>query len=238
MAKRKEPAIAVDNQEVAAAVNEATAPVNAVIEQEFEAEVDISSLQPHPSNPNEGDEKAILSSITDIGFYGAVIAQKSTRTILVGEHRWKAAKAKKAKTIPVVWVNCNDLEAVRILLADNRTADLARYKEAEKRALLKSCVDRYGGQFLNGTGFTRLDIKMPKSALDSITRPAVKEAVKGNNAHHKPKTTVKFSVGRVKYLVDNDDFRKWLDQIEQEAKETSRTIEEIAAERMGVELLK
>lgn len=207
-----------------------------IIEQEYEAEVDISTLLAHPQNPNRGDEKAILESIQTVGFYGAVIAQKSTRIILVGEHRWRSAKRAKAKTIPVIWVEATDLEAIRIMLADNRTADLARYKEAEKTALLQTCVDKFGGSFIHGTGYSKKDVTGNQSIISDLTRNAVKDAVSGKNAHHAQKTSIKFSVGRIKFLVDNEDCSDWLDRVQQEAKEKNISPEELVAERMGVDL--
>ena len=78
--------------------------------------VEIDALTPHPENPRRGDIEAVAESIDQNDFYGAVIAQVSTRRILVGNHRWKAAKKRGALFIPVLWVDCDDDRARRILL--------------------------------------------------------------------------------------------------------------------------
>jgi ParB-like chromosome segregation protein Spo0J len=98
--------------------------------------VSVEALEPHPDNPRKGDTKAIAESIQENGFFGAVLAQTSRKRILAGEHRWKAAKAKGHKKIPVLWVDVDDDRARRILLADNKTQDLATYDEAAVLAIL------------------------------------------------------------------------------------------------------
>ena len=80
--------------------------------------VEIDSLTAHPENPRRGDIEAVAQSIDQNGFYGALIAQVSTRRILLGNHRWKAAKKRGALFIAVLWVDCDDDRARRILLAD------------------------------------------------------------------------------------------------------------------------
>lgn len=61
-----------------------------VINQSTET-VALDALRPHPRNPRQGNIGAIHDSITANGFYGQVVAQKSTGFILAGNHRWRAA---------------------------------------------------------------------------------------------------------------------------------------------------
>lgn len=117
-----------------------------IINQEYEL-VPVASLTPHPRNPRKGDTPAIAKSITHNGFYGAVVAQRSTGFILAGNHRLKAAVSTGAAEVPVIWVDCDDERALRILLADNRTNDLAGYDEAALAELLGSLPS------LEGTGY-------------------------------------------------------------------------------------
>jgi len=91
--------------------------------------VPIDALKPHPRNPREGDIGAIHASINNNGFYGRVLAQKATGFILAGNHRWQAMTQAGAKEIPVEWIDVDDDHALRILLADNRTNDLASYND-------------------------------------------------------------------------------------------------------------
>lgn len=117
-----------------------------VIEQVTET-VALDRLRPHPRNPRRGNLEAIQHSITANGFYGAVVAQRSTGYVLAGNHRLLAARGIGLEQIPVMWVDVDDDRAVRILLADNRTNDLASYDEAGLAELLQGLPD------LDGTGY-------------------------------------------------------------------------------------
>src|SRR5262245_16196031 len=51
----------------------------------------VLALRPHPQNPRTGDVAAIRASLDVNGWYGAIVAQRSTGFILAGNHRYKAA---------------------------------------------------------------------------------------------------------------------------------------------------
>lgn len=112
--------------------------------------VDPSTLKQHPQNARAGNVKAIGESVSANGFYGTLVVQKSTRTILKGNHSFEVAVAKKMKQVPVVWVEVDSTTEKRILLADNRTSDLATYEDAALRALL---VEAQSANNLYGTGY-------------------------------------------------------------------------------------
>jgi hypothetical protein len=105
----------------------------------------------HERNPNQGDWGAIQESIEANGFFGAVVAQKSTRKILAGNHRWKVASNLGYDAIPVVWVDVDDDAAIRILLSDNRTSRLGDDDTAKLAELLSELAMTDRG--LSGTGF-------------------------------------------------------------------------------------
>jgi len=109
--------------------------------------VAIDRLRTHPHNPRRGNLEVIGESIAANGFYGAVVAQRSTGYVLAGNHRLLAAHGAGLKEIPVMWVDVDDDRAARILLADNRTNDLASYDDACLAELLQSLPD------LDGTGY-------------------------------------------------------------------------------------
>ena len=113
--------------------------------------VPIESVHPHPENPRQGDVGAICESIEANQFFGALVVQRSTGNILIGNHRHQAAAHKGLKQIPVIWVDCDDDRARRIMLADNRTNDLASYNDASLVALLQE-LDRTDDG-LSGTGY-------------------------------------------------------------------------------------
>jgi hypothetical protein len=116
----------------------------------------IDTVRPHPRNPRQGDIGSIHTSITANGFYGTVIAQRSTGHILAGNHRWQAARQAGATTIPVTWIDVQDDHALRILLADNRTNDLATYNDQALSELLQELHATTGT--LTGTGYDNEDL--------------------------------------------------------------------------------
>ena len=126
------------------------------LEQEFEM-VEVDRIKEHPRNPRKGNTEVIKESIEANGFYGAVIVQRSTGQILAGNHRWKAAKLAGEAKVPVAWVDVDDDHAARILLADNKTNDLAGYNEEVLTALLTELNESVG---LEGTGYAPIDLDL------------------------------------------------------------------------------
>lgn len=129
-----------------------------VIAQEYAAEVPVSDLVEHPDNPRRGDTGLIADSIAHNGFYGAVIAQRATNRVLAGNHRLRAAVSEGLETLPVIWVDVDDESATRILLADNRTSDLAGFDNSDLAELLEQLTG--SDAHLAGTGYTQADLDM------------------------------------------------------------------------------
>lgn len=113
--------------------------------------IDIDTVHPHPRNVRQGDIGAISQSLQAHGQYRPITYQKSTGRILAGNHTWKAAKALGWTQIVASAKVCDDDEAIRILIADNRTSDLADYDDAGLAELLKELADTTTG--LQGTLF-------------------------------------------------------------------------------------
>jgi hypothetical protein len=103
--------------------------------------VDPNTLELHPENPRQGDIGAIVTSIEQNGWYGTLIAQKKSRRVLAGNHRLQAALALDMKEVPVYWVDVDDTEAQRILLADNRVSDLATWDDSILVGLLEGLAN-------------------------------------------------------------------------------------------------
>jgi hypothetical protein len=116
-----------------------------------------SDLQSHPENPRKGDIGVIIESIEANGWYGTIVAQRSTKYALAGNHRLMAAKALKLETVPVYWVDVNDSTARRIMLADNRSGDIATYDDEALSKLLAQVQQTEGTLF--GTGFADEDLE-------------------------------------------------------------------------------
>jgi len=125
------------------------------LDQAFEM-VEVGRLSAHPENPRSGDVGLISESIRVNGFFGAIVAQRSTGRILAGNHRWKAAQAEGRDRVPVAWVDVDDEHALRILLADNRTNDVAGYDDSKLAGLLAELSETCG---LEGTGYKAEDLE-------------------------------------------------------------------------------
>lgn len=117
--------------------------------------VDIDSIHQHPRNYNNGDVEEIATSIEINGMYRPVYVRIETNDILAGNSTWEACKALGATRIPAVFLDVDDDTALRILLADNQLAALARPDNA---ALLELLEDLAARDSLMGSGFVDRDI--------------------------------------------------------------------------------
>lgn len=124
----------------------------------------VTALNIHPDNPRQGDIGAIIQSIEANGWYGTLVAQVSTGNVLAGNHRLQAAIHCGLDRVPVHWVDVDDDTARRILIADNRTSDLASYDDAFLAELLGSIATSEEG--LLGTGWDGDDLDLLLQDLD------------------------------------------------------------------------
>jgi ParB/RepB/Spo0J family partition protein len=131
-------------------------------------------LTPHPKNARRGDVDAIAESIRRNGFYGSVIVQRTTGHVLVGNHRLRAAIAAGLDEVPVTYVDVDDETALRILLADNRSSDLATYETGELAALLEQLSTT--PDELAGTLYTPESLGELLATLEGATGPEERPA--------------------------------------------------------------
>ena len=126
-----------------------------LLEQKYEM-VDVKLLRQHPRNANQGDLGAIMESVATNGFWGAVIAQKSTGYVLAGNFRLMAARELKIEQIPTIWIDVDDEQAIRVLVADNRANRLGM-DDADilSDLLMQLALTDLG---LSGTGFDGDDL--------------------------------------------------------------------------------
>lgn len=134
-----------------------------MVAQKFVAEFPVAKLIEHPENPRRGNVGLIGESIAVNGFYGTVVVQESTNRIIVGNHRARAAVNAGMETLPVMVLDIDDEQATRIMLADNRTNDVAFYDDASLAALLESLEGD-----LAGTGFNNEDLELLLARVESI----------------------------------------------------------------------
>jgi site-specific DNA-methyltransferase (adenine-specific) len=133
--------------------------------------VPITDIQPHPNNVRQGDVGAITESLKQHGQYRPIVVQKSTGYILAGNHTYKAAKALKWKQIAATYVDCDDDQATRILLMDNRANDLAAYDDGALAEMLKQLMETEDQ--LAGTGFDPDDLQQILDDLGASELPTV-----------------------------------------------------------------
>lgn len=86
----------------------------------------IDQLTPHPLNPREGDIGALTESLKTFGQYRTIVAT-TDGIILAGHHIVQAAKTLGWTHVDVTYIDCDEIQATKILLVDNRTSDLGTY---------------------------------------------------------------------------------------------------------------
>jgi ParB-like chromosome segregation protein Spo0J len=116
--------------------------------------VPVDLLTEFHKNPNKGDTQRIKGSVEDNGLYRSICVNVGTLTgrpfeILAGNHTWKAVKAAGNGHIAVDWVDVDDKAARKIVVGDNRFAELGK---RDTEALLDLVVDL--DDDLVGIGFT------------------------------------------------------------------------------------
>lgn len=85
--------------------------------------VDIKSIKPNTYNPNRQDEETLellKKSMQEDGFTQPIVARRTTREIVDGEHRWRAAQALGMTQVPVAFVDMTDEQMRIATLRHNR----------------------------------------------------------------------------------------------------------------------
>jgi len=123
--------------------------------------VPLDSIHPHPDNARRGDIDAICDSLQVHGQFVPLIVQRSTNHIVKGNHTWLAARQLGFEFVDAAFIDVDDDQALRILLVDNRAADLGGYEEQSLTALLAGLND------LVGTGYEPGDLDARLASLDA-----------------------------------------------------------------------
>ena len=150
--------------------------------------VPVDSIEPHPENARQGDVGVISESLRVNGIYRPLIVQESSNLILKGNNTWQAIISLEWDTCPVVFLDVDDEEARRVMLADNRLADKAGYYNAVLAEVLLDLDS------LDGTGFTPTDID---DVLKDLPQERDPSAVIGAPGDVKRVATVKIGPLRV-----------------------------------------
>jgi hypothetical protein len=157
--------------------------------------VPVNQLKGYDKNPRKGNVKAIAESLEVNKQYRPIVVQKQSGKILAGNHTWLAAKQLGWKEIAVVYVDVDDEAAKRIVLADNKTNDLADYDNVILAELLRDL----GG--VSGTGYSDSDMEaiLNATAADAEqTEWASNSAGEETLAQNDPLISVSQQIGSVR----------------------------------------
>lgn len=119
-------------------------------------EVPFDQLERFPGNPRRGDVDAIRGSLRRHGQYRSLVVRATGEdqyVILAGNHTHDALQAEGYPTARCEVIECDDDQARRINLADNRLAELGTYDNDALAELLS-----YLDGDLEGTGYTADDV--------------------------------------------------------------------------------
>lgn len=122
--------------------------------------VPITGLTPYGSNPRRGNLDTIKESLTHHGQYRPIVVRAKTFEVLAGNHTLAAAKELGWTEIAATFVDVSDDAAARIVLVDNRAADLGTYDDDLLSELLAGLED------LEGTGYVPEDLANLRALLD------------------------------------------------------------------------
>ncbi len=124
-------------------------------------DVPVRDLTPFPGNARRGNRAAIRASIQAHGQYKSLLVRACAEglVVLAGNNTLAALVAEGYESARCEIVECGDLEARKINLADNRLSDLAVDDPDALVELLSYLDDDYAG-----TGFTETDVERLISA--------------------------------------------------------------------------
>jgi len=178
--------------------------------------VPIESIYSHPKNQRRGDLGSIVESMRINGFYGSLVVQRSTNYIIAGNHRWRAAFELGFTEVPVCFVDVDDERALRMLLADNRTSDIAGYDERGLADLLLELS--HSSQSFEGTGYTQEDYEdlleflggteeIPEMKIEEMEEEAIEPPKKEKELTKKQK--ILNEISKAIDALDNPEFSEY-----------------------------
>jgi ParB-like chromosome segregation protein Spo0J len=135
--------------------------------------VDISTVQQHPDNPNDGDIEEVALSMQANGVYKGVSVQTSTGYILEGNTRYAALLMLGSDVIPVDYLDVDDREAWKILLADNEIARKARMDQIALGEMLETMHAQDPILGLVGSGYDLPHLERLRSLQMELDKPLI-----------------------------------------------------------------
>jgi site-specific DNA-methyltransferase (adenine-specific) len=117
--------------------------------------VPIDSVELHPRNPRLGAVAAVAASLARFRQVKPIVVQRSTRYVIAGNHVLRAALSLGWTEIAANVQDLDDADAMALMLADNRTADLGGYDDTLLAAIL---AEQQAEDNLAATGYDADDV--------------------------------------------------------------------------------
>lgn len=138
-----------------------------LLPQRYEADADLTELVEWPHNPRDHARAAIRESIGHNGFVGAILVQASSSRIIAGHGRRQDLLDNGTTAAPVIWIDCDDDTAARLVLALNGTEDQAGYRTDDLSTFLESMAATPAG--LAGTTYSDDALQEMRASLEAST---------------------------------------------------------------------
>jgi hypothetical protein len=177
----------------------------------------LSELELWPQNYHEGHVGAIIASIEQFGFNGAL--RTHGNTVVAGNHALKALRILRERGEPPVnvvvengdwWVptisvdHLSKAQATAFAVADNRTPTLGHDDLGRLSELLQEVHNEIG---LAGTGYSEMDL----AAMLGVVAESEPISAKASTAA--PTPTLAF--GKIKVLMTEDEARAFTERLDE-----------------------
>lgn len=132
----------------------------------------IKDLNVYHKNPRVGNVEAIAESLDKNAQYKPIVVNIGTHTgrkneILCGNHTYLAARRLGWSDIYATLVDVDEVLGTKIVLADNKTADLGEYEDTLLAELFRGLPDE------SGTGYTKDEFTAVLTQIEEQTAAAV-----------------------------------------------------------------
>lgn len=134
--------------------------------------VPLDRLNGYPDNPRKGDIAALGDSLVTNDQYEPIVVQKSTMTVLAGNHRVEAARQLGWSEVAAVVLDVDDEHAKRIMLSSNGTAARGGFDDALLAEQLSELAEF---DLLDGTGYGQADLDALLATLAEEPPPVIED---------------------------------------------------------------
>lgn len=167
--------------------------------------VAIEDLKHYEGNARKGNIALIRKSLESLTQFRPIVVRKGCNTVLAGNHTLAAAVEAGWTHIAVDWIECDDDQARRIVIADNRSSDKGR---TDKRQLLTFLSET---PELEGTGYDAVFLQRLESQLESSELFKDKlTTINGHKVTNLYDTVGLVDVGEMHFQVPLEAFMEWL----------------------------